>query len=58
MNKSRLAFILSIIAALLCGAAFVLKWIKNDKLDYPILLAGFFVLSFGAAAYKKKNDRL
>jgi membrane protein CcdC involved in cytochrome C biogenesis len=55
MKKSKLAFILAIIAALLCFTSFVIKLVRSDKIDYPILLAGVFILAFGISTSLKKT---
>lgn len=45
---------LAIAAGVLCLTAFVVKYIRNNKIDYTVLIAGLFVLSFGFSSYYVK----
>ena len=56
MKKDRLAFILVIIAGLICLSNFIYKVIKFGTKDFVILFAGIFILGLGISTYFKKNN--
>ena len=58
MKKDRLAFILVIIAGLICLSNFIYKVIKFGTTDFVILFAGIFILGLGISTYFKKNNWL
>jgi hypothetical protein len=56
MKKNKLAFILAVIAGLICLGNFIYKLIRFQKTDYSILAAGIFIIALGASAYFKKRE--
>jgi small neutral amino acid transporter SnatA (MarC family) len=53
MKKNKLAFALSLVAGLLCFSNFIYKFLKFDKTDYMILLAGVFITAMGISMYAR-----
>lgn len=51
MKKNKLAFILAIIAGLICLANFIYKLVRLNQADYTILLAGIFIIALGVSSY-------
>lgn len=56
MKKNRLAFILSIIAGLICLSNFIYKLIKFGTTDFVIFFAGIFIFALGISTYFKKKS--
>jgi hypothetical protein len=54
MKSRQLAFILAIVAGLLCIGAFVTKLIRSGETEYTILWAGIFVIALGISALYRK----
>lgn len=51
MNAPRLAFILALVAGLLCFSAFFWNYLRKDQLDYTVLFAGLFIVAVGTSSY-------
>jgi hypothetical protein len=56
MKKNKLAFILAIIAGLICLSNFIYKLARFHKTDYVLLLAGIFIIALGVSTYFKKKE--
>jgi hypothetical protein len=54
MKSKQLAFILAIVAGLLCIGAFVTKLMRSGETEYTILWAGIFVIALGISALYRK----
>lgn len=54
MKTKQFAFILSLVAGLLCIGAFVTKLIRSGETEYTILWAGIFVIALGVSALYRK----
>lgn len=57
MKTDKLAFLLAMIAGLVALARFGYKLATYHKTDYMILVAGIFLLAFGASSYFGKKER-
>jgi hypothetical protein len=55
MKKNKLAFILAIMAGLICLANFIYKLVRFGKTDYKILLGAVFITALGVSAYFMKK---
>jgi hypothetical protein len=56
LKKNKLAFTLAMIAALISIGNFIYRFIRFDKADYTILLAGIFFIAFGISVYFMKKE--
>lgn len=55
MKTNKFAFVLAVIAGLLCIGKFVFKYIRGSEADYPILVAGIFILGIGIGFLAKRK---
>jgi hypothetical protein len=53
MKRTTLA--LALVAGTICVGNFLYKWLALNRLDYMILLAGIFIISFGIANRVRKK---
>lgn len=56
MKKTKLAFILTLVAGLVCLSNFIYKIVKHGKTDYFILLAGLFIIGIGFSVFYTKRN--
>jgi hypothetical protein len=55
MKINKLAFILAIVAGVICLGNFIYQYVKFNTTDCTILLAGVFIAAMGAAAYLRQK---
>jgi membrane protein YdbS with pleckstrin-like domain len=55
MKINKLAFMLAIAAGVICLGNFIYQYVKFNKTDYTILLAGVFIAAMGATAYLRQK---
>lgn len=57
MKRNKIAFVLAMIAGVLCLSAFIYRYVRSKEIDATILFAGVFIVSYGyGVSRRNRND--